>query len=189
MNGSGLIDTAVEVGVFRGEFAVELLEHWTGRRLILVDTWRHRPDYLDSWNLSNAEMEENLALTLTGTARFGDRVTILRESSVSAAATFADGVLDFIYIDANHSFNSVCQDLAAWYPKVKVGGLISGHDYFDALADDELEPIRGAEAAIPPELLTSYGVKSAVDRFCALLGVTPKIIAEQEPTWYFFKPD
>jgi predicted O-methyltransferase YrrM len=55
--------------------------------------------------------------------------TFIRQFSVEAAKGFDDGSLDFVYIDGAHDFSNVVNDLAAWTPKVKKGGLICGHDY------------------------------------------------------------
>jgi predicted O-methyltransferase YrrM len=49
--------------------------------------------------------------------------------SVSAAATYADGSLDFVFIDAAHDYQSVVDDIRAWGPKMKPGGTLAGHDY------------------------------------------------------------
>jgi predicted O-methyltransferase YrrM len=49
--------------------------------------------------------------------------------SIVAAELFADGTVDFIFIDANHNEAAVLADLEAWFPKLKPNGLIAGHDY------------------------------------------------------------
>ena len=58
-----------------------------------------------------------------------NRIRIIREFSVKAAKFFPDETFDFVYIDADHTYEAVTQDLDAWFPKVKVGGVIAGHDY------------------------------------------------------------
>ena len=182
----GLTGLGVEVGVYEADFAELLLERWCGKTLYLVDTWRHMADYRDSWRRSDAEMEEMLNHVRRRLERFSRRFQIIRDTSVNAARTFAENYLDFIYLDANHAYEAVRQDLAAWYPKVRAGGIMAGHDYFNALADKNLDPIPGTNAQ--PEKLTSYGVKAAVDEFCQKLGVQPNITDEEWPTWYFVKP-
>ena len=54
---------------------------------------------------------------------------IIRKHSVVAAADVTDGSLDFVFIDADHTYPAVVADIAAWWPKVKPGGWIGGHDY------------------------------------------------------------
>lgn len=58
-----------------------------------------------------------------------DFVIPLRITSVEAAANFGDRSLDFVFIDAAHDYDSFSADLRAWLPKVKVGGMIAGHDH------------------------------------------------------------
>jgi predicted O-methyltransferase YrrM len=55
--------------------------------------------------------------------------TLIVDDSVKAAGKIADGALDFVFIDGDHSYEGVKRDLAAWLPKVKPGGWLMGHDY------------------------------------------------------------
>ncbi len=78
-----------------------------------------------------------------------------------------------MYIDANHSYHAVRDDLTLWYPKLRPGGLFAGHDYLDG--------------SRPP--WGEFGVRSAVDEFAAGLGVRVLATAEVEwQSWYFHKP-
>lgn len=56
-------------------------------------------------------------------------ITPIRKRSVEAAKLYEDSSLDVVWIDASHCRDDVLDDLRAWYPKVKVGGLIAGHDF------------------------------------------------------------
>lgn len=56
-------------------------------------------------------------------------ITPIRMASVDAAKTYSDESLDVVFIDAGHSYEAVKADILAWYPKVKRGGYIAGHDY------------------------------------------------------------
>lgn len=56
-------------------------------------------------------------------------INIVPLRSQYAAALYEDNSLDFVFIDANHAYPFVKQDIEAWYPKVKRGGLLAGHDY------------------------------------------------------------
>ena len=55
---------------------------------------------------------------------------IIRKTSAEAVKDFEDRSLDFVYIDADHTFGHVAMDLMLWAPKVRKYGIISGHDYF-----------------------------------------------------------
>jgi len=71
------------------------------------------------------------------------QLRVLRMFSVVAAKLFPNGYFNMVYIDADHSYSAVAQDIEAWLPKVKIGGLLGGHDYNMATvrkAVDELLP-------------------------------------------------
>jgi hypothetical protein len=55
--------------------------------------------------------------------------TIKQKYSLDAAGDFSDGSLDFVYIDADHYFKSIADDICAWRPKVRPGGILFGHDF------------------------------------------------------------
>ncbi len=57
------------------------------------------------------------------------KVTIVRAFSPEAAELFEDNFFDWVYIDGNHNYSAIKNDLIRWYTKVKQGGLIAGHDY------------------------------------------------------------
>ena len=55
--------------------------------------------------------------------------------SLEAANLYSDNSLDFVFIDASHDYVNVKKDIEHWYPKVKTGGIIAGHDYTDGWVD------------------------------------------------------
>ena len=127
----GLTGTGVEVGVFRGDFSDVLLETSELRLLYMVDLWEHLPeDCFDKpnmpCNVTGAELIRQIEEKFG--RKFGNRYKLIQKPSVDASTVFVDGVLDFVYIDADHSYQAVMDDIAAWMPKVKPGGVIAGHD-------------------------------------------------------------
>ena len=60
-----------------------------------------------------------------------NNIKSIKSISWEAAVKFNDASVDFVFIDADHEYESVKKDIAAWLPKVKKGGIISGHDYFN----------------------------------------------------------
>lgn len=103
-----------EIGVQNGGNAADILANLNLKRLYLIDSWEGKFESLF----------ENLQ------KRFEDdrRVVILKNSSLEASQKVTDP-LDFVYIDAGHSYGAVKEDLVMWSPKVKVGGFVCGHDY------------------------------------------------------------
>jgi hypothetical protein len=63
------------------------------------------------------------------TEKYVERRRFLVMSSAQASFLVPDGQLDFVYIDGNHSYESVMTDMHCWFPKVREGGLVSGHDW------------------------------------------------------------
>lgn len=57
------------------------------------------------------------------------QLKVVRMASKEAASIFPDGYLDMVFIDAVHTFDHVYADIGYWLPKVREGGIISGHDY------------------------------------------------------------
>lgn len=129
----GLRGYACEVGVFTGKFSEYILKNWNGKKIYLVDPWEHQKDiHQDASNVSDEEHLQayhECQRIMRGYIK-EDRAEILREYSVEAAKKFDNEYFDFVYIDARHDYRSVFNDISAWYPKVKTGGIIAGHDYF-----------------------------------------------------------
>ena len=124
LNGSG-----VEVGVFGAAFSEELLARTKLSTLYCVDPYKSYDAYLDGMNLIDLDMVYAEAVARLG--RFGDRARFVRSFSKDAAGQFPDASLDFLYIDGNHRYKYVSEDLNCWYPKVRIGGLIAGDDAID----------------------------------------------------------
>ncbi len=131
LNWLGLLGEGVEVGVDEAKFSCVLLKSWKGRVLHLVDPWRSQPKEVWPYplNRSQPEMERSYRKAVRALSCYGERAHIIREFSVEAAELFDDSSLDFVYIDGNHKLEAVQADIEAWCPKVKEGGLVSGHDY------------------------------------------------------------
>jgi len=119
-----------EVGVERAKYSEVLLRENILLQLTCVDAWqayRGYRDHVDQQKLNRFYDEAQQRLE-----PWKNRVTVVRAFSVDAAAQIPDRSLDFVYLDAAHDFASVAADLRAWAPKVKVGGIVAGHDYIKA---------------------------------------------------------
>lgn len=117
----------VEVGVHTGTYSDVILEHSNLSRVFSVDAWHGDEPGLP---IGKTDLEA-FKLTADTLWRHGYRSVMIRQKSVDAAHIFADKSLDFVYIDANHTYEAVCSDIEAWWPKVKPGGIFAGHDFND----------------------------------------------------------
>ena len=129
----------VEVGVLHGHFALVTLAQWERcEKYYLIDPYRHQNNYLDAANKDNLTQEviyQNAILTL---APFREKVEWLRMLSEEAVKFIPDDSVDFVYIDARHDYCAVTEDLELFWPKLRVGGIMAGHDY---LTNAELQQI------------------------------------------------
>jgi hypothetical protein len=173
LNRLGLTGEGVEIGVFKGDYAEEVLNTWKGRRYYLVDPWIPYEDEPEQGVVPRepAAYNQLFETTKARMARFGDRAVLLRMTSLEAAPRFADGSLDFVYIDGLHTYEAVRDDVRAWFPKIKPGGLLAGHDYID-----------GPGPHVP------FGVKSAVNEFAAERGLKVGVTQRDQPSWFIFVP-
>ena len=109
---------AVELGVDSGDFSDEILRLAQPRKLHLVDFWGSSRYGVEKKNAVHERF-----------SRERERVEIHLNDSLSAAADFAPGSLDFVYIDTDHSYALTLAELEAYRPKMAPGGLLAGHDY------------------------------------------------------------
>lgn len=115
----------VEVGVECGLYSEHLCQHIPGLTLYSVDCWQPYKGYRDHVNKEKLEgFYEEAKKRLEPY-----NCTLIREWSVEAAKLFGNQSVDFVYIDGNHDYANVVKDIDAWAPKVRKGGIVSGHDF------------------------------------------------------------
>lgn len=122
---------AAEVGVLQGDFAIEIAKTLNPRFLTLVDLWDTQDAAVYPGGFSGLTLGDHQNHYEYVCKRFYKFpcVSIMRMLSTQAADLLYPKSFDFVYIDANHTYEAVKADLDAWYPLVKDGGWICGHDY------------------------------------------------------------
>lgn len=122
-----------EIGVWKGDFSERIRATARPRTLHLIDPWRFVPSYPQRWygGAAARNQDDMDRIYQDVMHRFADDpcVRVHRLDSASAASRFADATLDWVYIDANHSYQAVLADLNMWAPKIKPGGMLAGDDY------------------------------------------------------------
>ena len=198
LNSQGLTRKGVEVrgadarvssdrlGRRPAQYAKHILNNWKGV-LYLVDPWPvdNHADY------ANSEYMRKTTETLRGVE---DRGIMIRAFSHQAVELFRDESLDFVYINADHSYKGTKQDIELWFPKVKKGGLVSGHNYLrnggrDWYDDMHLPPNKKDKSIyVGGECVGVFGVNPAVDEFVEKNNYKLKTTRENYfGTWYFLK--
>jgi hypothetical protein len=180
----------VEVGTFKGSFSNQIMNNWSGT-LYMVDVWRPlESGYDDSSNHGRYDggVYTDAMENIKG---FEDRAIMVRATSEIASNMFNDNSLDFVYIDANHAYDYVVQDIELWYPKVKKGGFICGHDYLGLdwyddpnYSDNNKDKFIWGTDGI---YMGVFGVNPAVDEFCEKNGYELRVTSEWLGTWYVKK--
>lgn len=140
----GLVGEVAEIGVAEGNNS-ELMASWhCVTKLIMVDNWATIEGQKGDGSNPQHWHDDNY-MRCVSIVSHNPKCKMITGLSVKAAEQIPDDSLVMVYIDADHSYEAVKADLNAWFPKVKTGGLIVGHDY----------------------KAVEYGVKQAVDEFCS----------------------
>lgn len=161
---NGTIQKIAEIGVFEGKLCKYVLmrahhdiisEYWA------IDPWTLKDGYVllrgDRYTQEDWDTKYMFVCRLM---RLFPKLHVVRTTSLEAAKLFPEQYFDLVFIDADHSYKAVLDDIKAWYPLVRIGGIVSGHDY----------KTRGI-----------YEVKKAVDEF---FGDNIEIVAKEKAiTW------
>jgi len=119
-----------EIGVADGQNASQILQNLDIQTLYLIDPYCH---YNNLKYHGVYETDEH-ALRDKATAKerlkkYGYDIFWINQKSEDAVKYFDNQSLDFVYIDSNHRYEYVKQDILLWIPKVKIGGQLAGHDW------------------------------------------------------------
>jgi hypothetical protein len=156
----------VEVGVEEGEFSEKLCR--AGLQISAIDSWEKESDYEET--LKRLSSYPNCK--------------IIRKTSMEAVNEFKDKSLDFVYIDADHRFRYIAEDLYEWSKKVRSGGIVCGHDYFFPLNK------RGKETWHVGYVLRAYTEAFGIENWY-VLGLKNKVkgtARDKWRSWMFIKP-
>jgi hypothetical protein len=180
----------IELGSFQGKFANHILTNWNGK-LICVDLF-DRHDNTDLHNPHGFYLKCDINTVLPtfnhNLKNFTNRLLTIQSDTKNAAQFFPDNYFDFIYIDAEHSYNSVINDMSHWYPKLKSKGLFAGHDFL-AEFNYSLENNEIYQPHNKSEYVGTFGVNTAVTKFANQHNV--QFYTTNEPywkSWFWFKP-
>ena len=116
----------VEIGVWGAGHACDLLHNLNNiKTLYLVDPYTDYEEYPELKGLGDKTFQDaNNRLK-----KFSDKAVFIRKMSEDCVDNFEDNSLDFCYIDGNHAYDYIKKDIELYYPKVKPGGILGGHDF------------------------------------------------------------
>jgi len=119
------LKTVVEVGSYVGD-STEIFSN-NFDNVVAIDPWKNSYDdkdgssYLYPMNMIEAQFDELV--------KSKGNIKKIKTTSVKGAKQYKDESLDMVYIDAVHQYKNVVEDMKVWYPKIKYGGILSGHDF------------------------------------------------------------
>lgn len=154
-------EVGAEIGAHKGEFTEKFCVE--GFKMYAIDPWI---------GFSGQGRDQQVQFVQDGYYEEAKRrlipfetCVIVRKTSMEALGDFKDRSLDFVYIDGDHNFRHAAEDIYEWTKKVRVGGAVSGHDYFDT-----------------PHFARNIvcNVKAVVDAYTKAFDIT---------NWFIFKPD
>lgn len=124
--------TIAEIGVWKGEFAYQILKNCPSvEKYYLVDPWRHLDDWKKPLNVSDERFNRVFETAMKKLEFAKDRITVLRGTTLEVVDQIDDNELDLVYIDGDHTAKGIVIDLIRLFPKVKKGGVVGGDDYVD----------------------------------------------------------
>ena len=162
-----------EVGVCYGYYSEVLFQNIPGLKLYAIDSWDMYEKYRDFKTAETyikvySDAKEKLAPY---------NCELIKKLSMDAVTDFADESLDFVYLDGNHSYDFVKDDIREWAKKVRKGGIVAGHDYYITRAGN-------------------HGVINAVDEYVKAHGYELNSTSwdhenpkkdDRQPSWWFIK--
>lgn len=162
------VKVGVEIGTDHGQYAEQICAGVPGLKLTCVDPWTpytEGKEVHDQENIDQIYKEAQDRLTKYDTK-------FMKMTSMEAVRFIPDNSLDFVFIDGNHSYSYVKEDITEWTKKVKPGGIVAGHDY-----------------KVDPE--NDYGVIEAVGEYVKENNISPLFEfrggGRLVPCWMFFK--
>ena len=167
VTGSGLV--GVEIGVYKGDHAESLLRHLDIKTLYLVDPYEEYSEYEEGRNYYGVDQHPLRAVKAEAMERlapYASRIEWVFKRSAQAARDIPEKV-DFVYVDGNHEEAYVREDIELFYPKVRAGGVIGGHDFYNGYCREH------------------DGVVRAVTQFAVRNDLTLQV---ELPDWWVQKP-
>jgi len=118
-----------EIGVRGGHNAKGILTKYSDiTTMVLIDRYKSYSDEEVGYIKQETHIA-NLRHMIGEILEFGDKIVFYPTDSISASKKLPNNYFDFVYLDDDHAYEAVKNGILHWYPKVKSGGFLAGHDY------------------------------------------------------------
>lgn len=173
LSAAGLNSRVCEIGVRTGSHLNAIVRGADPDEFVGIDSWTDDPvvSRNDSGS-SQAQLDELELRVRQKFSKYGERGRIIRNYSFEEVKHVPDEYFDYVYIDADHSYEAVKRDIADWFPKVRPGGVLAGHDYVERRIGR-----------------CCYGVIRAVNEFVEQNSIRHFTVTDERfATWMIMKP-
>ena len=175
-----------EIGVSKGRYSKFLLVKIPKLKLFCIDPYMAYNEYVEANREGGQETLNEHYEKAKGRLSKYDAIFV-KKTSMEAVKDFEDESLDFVFIDGNHTFEYAVNDIAEWYKKVRKGGIVSGHDFWNSI---EIEDKRlWIENPTPEERIKLCQVKEAVIGWTKANKIEPWFVltGRRDKTWFWIK--
>lgn len=119
----------IEIGSYMGESTMMFASSNLFKEIYTIEPFKNVDGKIEEFNQKNDYNWDTIYNEFQTNTRFFDNIILHKDFSYNVADKFEDKSMDFIYIDGDHSYDQVKQDLEMYLPKLKDNGIIGGHDY------------------------------------------------------------
>jgi predicted O-methyltransferase YrrM len=164
--------SGAEIGACYGRYSEILCKAIPGLKLIAIDNWNNHENTrrLKTTGVPGEEVTRKLLAPFDA--------TIIKASSMDAVKNIPDESLDFVFIDANHSYDCVKEDIREWSKKVRKGGIVSGHDYY-------VFPGSGNRGVV--DAVDEYTKENNIELLTTDWDKENEVRDDRQPCWYYIK--
>lgn len=147
----------IEVGTFKGENAISIINCLKINKGYLIDLWGEYPEYIGMFG--EEKNFNRIYYKVINLFKPYKNISIIKNKSEEALKNFKNNTIDLIYIDANHEYSYVKQDIELSWPLLNNGGILAGHDINNA----SHESIEGVLKAVL-EFVNKHNLKLYIDK-------------------------
>lgn len=173
----------VEIGVERGLYSEVLCKNNPDLHLFSVDAWTAYKEYRD--HVTQDKLDDIYEEAKERLKPY--HAELVKGFSMDVVKSFPDNYFDFVYIDGNHEYQHVVDDIVQWTKKVRAGGIVAGHDYIRRKATHKKQEYLMHVIPAVHGYVDAYQIKPLF-----ILGRKAKVegeLRDSPRSWFFVKPE
>ena len=166
INLCGFTGSYVEIGVARGHFTKYILNNTLLSKLILIDPYKNFKIEEFSCCMNSLDMDKEFEFCKDNLSNHKDKIKFIRKTSSDATIEIEDNSLDIVYIDGNHAYSYVLDDMKNYWTKIRSGGIMFGDDIYEYSENKDVIKIWDGQPIEHSKSWGKFGVHAALIDFC-----------------------